>query len=101
MCAKGPKLTHYPSGPAQLLEPRVGHPEVMTDLVEHGRAHLRREVGFVAGARTQRPREDGDPIREDPAVAHRVAPGERDAFVEPEQGAVPGAELLAGPPPQT
>src|SRR5262245_30925091 len=81
------------SRPAELVEPGVGHAEVVTDLVQHGHPHVRGEIGLVARERAQRAAADRDAIGRDAGVRQGSAMRQRHTLVEAEQGAAPAVEL--------
>src|SRR4051812_27815368 len=73
--------------PAQFVEARVVHAEVVADLVEDRDPHLRGELVDVASPARDRALEDGDAVGRHTVVAERTARRERHAFVETEQRA--------------
>src|SRR3954447_12610968 len=77
--------------PAQFVEARVVHAEVVADLVEDRDPHLRGELVDVASPARDRALEDGDAVGRHTVVAERTARRERHAFVETEQRA-PGTD---------
>ena len=73
--------------PAELPEPFVRDPEVVSHFVDDG--HGDAAAQLLLGVRDAQvgPAEDGDAIGHHSAVGHRAPPGEGDAFVQPEHHA--------------
>src|SRR5260221_10141383 len=73
--------------PAELVEARIVHPEVVADFVQHRHPNLGGEGIEVRRASRQRALEDRDAIGRDAAVTDRPARGERHSLVETQQRA--------------